>query len=165
MNHRSFLCFVFLLTVFSGVFAQENTADFIRDYKAPDFKLRRFSLSGSGNGSGTVSDNTNTHKYGFAGSLSYYQISNQKNYQGTISTALFEDFGFATTGSQSVLGNNLLISNTLINRFYFRERWFVGVHDDSRIGQSFFNYSLDSIPDISNSGFAIRPAVSIGTEE
>jgi hypothetical protein len=162
MNHRSFLCLVFLLTVFSGLFAQESTADFIRDYTAPDFKLRRFSVAGSGNGAGTVSDNTNTHQYGFAGSLYYYQISNQKNYQGIISTALFEDFGFGMNGSQSILGNNLLISNTLINRFYFRERWFVGVHDDSRIGQSFLNYSSDSIPDISNSGFAIRPAVSIG---
>ncbi|UKN00107.1 hypothetical protein K6119_10215 [Paracrocinitomix mangrovi] len=113
------------------IFSQDNHPYFIKNYKAPDFKLRYLMANFGSNGSGNfVSDNFDSR---LDGSLHYYHISNSKKYQGEVGSTYILRFGHSSDTNHHTIGLSNQIANNIQNRFYFKELWFVGVHDYSSI--------------------------------
>lgn len=162
MHKRALAFLVFFLTIFSENFAQENTDHFIRDYVAPDFKLRQLTLTGGGNGNGDISSTLNSHSLRLSSTLDYYKIANRQKYQGSMSSSYDGSTAYGTTLAYDIFNMSNLITNSMQNRFYFKEKWFIGFHDRSQMSQVIINNSTDSIPDFSSYNITVRPAISIG---
>lgn len=157
------LLFLFFFSLTSiHIIAQESTDDFMRNYKAPDFKLRQLTVTGGGNGQGSISSTTNSHAYNLNGGLEYFKIANSQKYQGTMSSSYSLSSGSSSIDGNTIFSFSSILTSTMQNRFYFNKKWFIGFHDDSQMSQIFLNNSVDSLPDFSSFSLDIRPAVSIG---
>lgn len=158
---RFLFCILIIRSGFAG-FCQSDDSNFIRNYKAPDFKYRQLKLSIESKGNGFSLDSNEFFQLDFGNTLGYYQISNKKNYQGQLNTGA--SFHVAYNGSQisKNLGLATFVNNTTSNRFYFNKLWYFGVHDRSLLGILYSNPISDSISNESNYTLTVKPAISIG---
>jgi hypothetical protein len=158
-----------VLTVFSTFLqsfnstAQLSDENFMRDYVAPDFKLRQLSVNGRSSGDGFKTELDEQYQFSLGANLNFSKISNNQKYQGTINSA----FGFSTNYSSSsispqVLSINASLQNKMINRFYFNDKWFWGAHDNSFLGLAYAHPFSDTLTGIGTYLMNFRPAVSIG---
>ncbi|MEX1002433.1 MAG: hypothetical protein WDZ35_10005 [Crocinitomicaceae bacterium] len=132
---------------------------FLKNYKAPDFKFRLLSTQLGGKGFGIGASESYSSQ--LSSGLNFYQISNNKKYQGTYRANYNLSFSHRkdTINGQTAVMNNSL-ANITSNRFYLRELLFVGVHDFSHIalqnsGQS-DQYASNSL------AIFLNPVVSVG---
>ncbi|MBI3133453.1 MAG: hypothetical protein HYZ14_02150 [Bacteroidetes bacterium] len=142
--------------------AQQPEDNYLKNYKAPDFRLRQLTVAGNGSGDGEVSATNKEHDFSINSSLTYQHLVNNQMYQGTIRSVYSNQSSFlALNGARSITFNQSL-SNTMTNRFYFKDAWFIGFHDQSSASHAYSNATTDTLPSASFVNLQIRPAVSIG---
>jgi len=155
--------FSVLLMLWSATTIAQTSGDknqnFLRNYKAPDFKQRQLNLSFSANGnssSNTVAGN----RLGENTDLFYFQYSNSQKYQGNFSVNFQSSLNWEKSDvferTSAVTGIYL---NTQ-NRFYFKPKWFVGVHGFVNINHVYNNQTAMTTTSIFDGD--LIPLVSIG---
>ena len=164
MKKLTQLAFLFLLSFSQVSFGQitpNKNTDFLRNYKAPDFKQKRFDIRLNGDGNSSSYSGTNPiYRYNNLTSLTYTQYSNTQRYQGFLTTRISDNItGANTSGSDNF---NLLaqLDLTSKNYFYVRPKFFIGAH-----AASFYTYTINRIDknfDFQQNALYFSSAVSAG---
>ncbi|MFT5822103.1 MAG: hypothetical protein ACI8ZM_003359 [Crocinitomix sp.] len=152
-----------IATRFNSAYSQlsnEKKYDFLKNYKAPDFKQRRLSIDFDLGGGNNALYSTKAGYFSENTSLRYYQYANTQKYQGNF----LGYFQSRINWDKSDLGTSFYSATGLglrtTNRFYFKSNWFVGVHGDMQLGHL---YRSDPEPeDMESFGASVRPSFSIG---
>ncbi len=136
----------------------ENRDAYLRNYKAPNFKQSRLGvnlkMSGSGEeASSNFSENTR---------LTYFRYANMEDYQGELRVDVNSRLGLRNQVEINSYSSSHGISNATLNRFFFRNAWFVGAHNSGAVSYSENRSESLSNSDRYNFNFQLRPAISIG---
>jgi hypothetical protein len=136
-------------------FTEEKDQDYLKNYKAPDFRFKALTASFDGFGQGRTTELDNEHRVTMNGGLYHSRVTNNKFYQGSISAATHNTFSIRN--ANSVVTQGLLSRNysTMHNRYYKNNGWFLGLHDHSTLNFSQTNSNEQA-------DFAFRPAFSVG---
>jgi hypothetical protein len=140
--------------------SNEKKYDFLRNYKAPDFKQKRlnFRLDLSG-GNHSLSTSV-VGSFNERTSLSYWQYSNSQKYQGNFLAHVNSVINWEKSDLGSSFAASTSTSLRTTNRFYIKPNWFIGVYGTGVIGHSFRSSSeFDKSERI---GLSLSPTVSIG---
>ncbi len=159
MKVFSMLLLFWSTTIFGQSFGDKDK-DFLRNYKAPDFKLKRLDLNFNVNGddfNNTVGKQSSFNEHT---SLYYEQYSNSQKYQGFLSVNLTSNIGWHKTKLIEETFSNTGVYLNTENRFYFKPKWFVGVHGFLNVTHFYNNYS--GLTPVSTVVSNITPLVSIG---
>ncbi|MFD1551899.1 hypothetical protein DNU06_01630 [Putridiphycobacter roseus] len=156
--------FTILLLLSAGsVFGQVNgdkDKDFLRNYKAPDFKLKQLDLKFAAQGSSINSYGYKNNYFGENTDLYYAQYSNSQKYQGNLSANFLSNINWSKGGGSEKTFTATSVYFSTQNRFYFKPKWFVGVHGFVNITHTYSNQTA-VIPQ-SVFGGDLVPLVSIG---
>lgn len=145
LTQFTLLLFCSIGNVSYGQFTDEINSDFLRNYKAPDFKFRRFDVQLNGSGMNTTAFSGVSNYYlNQLSALSYQQYANSQRYQGTfyagVSSSINRTKNLAT--DQFVFGLGSATSSR--NYFYIRPNFFIGAHHNlgfisrsARVNKSF----------------------------
>lgn len=154
------LLFMFSISLVYGQSQDNKNTDFLRSYEAPDFKQKRLDVYFNSKGlSGNNYGSTGKNVEGLV-RLQYQQYANTKKYQGQLST------GFNSTArwNKNQFAEQFFISNYIAfsteNRFYFKPKWFLGVHGSANVGHYHWSNGLN--PSVQNLTLRGVPIVSIG---
>ncbi len=153
-------CFAMSL---STTYAQSNTEKqyhFLRDYKAPDFKQKRFDIGFNLFGSGVTGD-IKLHSFNERSNFNYSQYANSAKYQGSLNVGLLTDISlYKNEDFKDFRMDYETVLNTQ-NRFFFNKEWFIGFHNRLGIGYESEN---DSNPGGKTTELSVStvPALSIG---
>jgi hypothetical protein len=154
---------VFLLAT-SAVNAQTQK-DFIRNYKAPDFKLRTLSAGLSGK-SYRLNSSTTSFQSTLVGlispNLNYTKISNSKSYQGDISlySSFSAGFGKSSQDSRRYFEGESDFSHN--GRFYLKDKYFIRSSTNANNAYIYSSHKNGSEADNSRFVFNISTLVSAG---
>ncbi|MEO9531628.1 MAG: hypothetical protein ABJG68_12685 [Crocinitomicaceae bacterium] len=154
-----------MLLTSSACYAQTQK-DFIRNYKAPDFKLRTldFSLNGGNNGSLSKNqfDTLGVLAVGGGTNLRYFKISNSAKYQGTTRSSIMLN-GIANKvdeiGTKSV---DLSADFSYDARFFVKPKMFIRAATNLSFNGSHASSSLDMVNDQTSMSFAGNLQTGIG---
>lgn len=150
---------LFLLGFSIHDFAQKDLSDFLRNYKAPDFRYRSLNANTAFQGNGFISAADGRFQNRLGLQLGYNHFINSTGYQGILYSYFDELLTYTKDTAVTRFSQNASLRNYMNNRFYFENGVYIGFHDNSVIYQGYSN--VNGI-DVSNSGFDIEPAVSIG---
>jgi len=135
------LCFLSATTSLYGQFSNEINKNFLRNYKAPDFKQKRFDVLLYGDGRSSAPPFADpTYRYSNLSSLSYSQYSNTQRYQGFLTTGLSNTITGANTAGENVFYLRSQLDMSSQNYFYVRPNFFIGAH-----AAVFYQYRLNRI--------------------
>jgi len=170
MKSRHYILLAFFSFLITNSFAQESknpfdeetNKNYLRNYKAPDFKLRRLQFSFNGSANGSTTETSNSHNMSFSNGLDYYRISNQSNYQGVISTSVSPRFSISNSSGDITTAFTGIINNSTQNRFYLNDKYFFGIHDNSSFNTLSFATTIPGLPDFTSASLTLRPAISVG---
>lgn len=155
-----------LAITLNSTYAQSNNnknSNFLRDYKAPDFKQKRFDIGLRLNGGGGSFASSTVGRFQENSDFRFLQFSNSANYQGNLSASLFTDIRFSKASANDVefksFSMNYSAGLNTNNRFFFKNEWFIGLHNRGVV-----SYGSATESDVSNSSLNLSmiPAMSIG---
>lgn len=124
-----------------GQFSNDMNKNFLRNYKAPDFKQKRFDVRLYGDGRSMAPPMAEpTYGYSNLTSLSYTQYSNTQRYQGYLTTGVSDHIIGGNPSGADVFNLRVQLDFSSQNYFYVRPNFFVGVH-----GAVYYQYRLNRI--------------------
>jgi len=152
---------IIILTPFNLLFGQTDDSNFLKDYKAPDFKLKRFDIDFSSHGTGYQNQTSIKGNLRF----NYQSILNNQSVQSRHNLYNHNQFNYSEVKDNSLYQNNFhtTIRNNYKRRNYITKKLFYGISDLSLISiQS--NYKSDSgfIQDDIYTLLILNPGLSIG---
>ncbi|MCG8578002.1 MAG: hypothetical protein MI810_24195 [Flavobacteriales bacterium] len=109
----------------------------------------------------TAPNSSETHNAYLRTGLTHYVFSNQSHYQGTYYTALSLSGSFESQNAFDRFDSNLSLSHNSQNRFYLREKLFIGAHGGLAVSPSI---SFEDVDDTLRNGLNLNvaPSLSIG---
>lgn len=136
----------------------EKKYRYLRDYKAPDFKQRRFDLGFSLYGNSTYGTDK-PKRFSENSDFRYSQYSNSAKYQGDLRLGLSTYVNSFKIDDYRDLNMHFEINVNTENRFFFNKEWFVGVHSRNIFGYFGYKSTNDYVSQLS---LMTLPAISIG---
>ncbi len=137
----------------------EKIENFLKNYKAPDFKVKQLQFTSQGYGAfGSTSENSETS---LQGRINYQYFSNSSRYQGTISTTVSGNYGKRSLGVN--LSNRLALIGSFwhVGRLYHKRNRFFGLYGG--VGSTnLWNQNLNNPIPFRLNQFGATPAVSYG---
>jgi hypothetical protein len=141
--------------------SQTDDSNFLKDYKAPDFKLKQLDIDFSGEGTGYQKQTSIIGNIRF----NYQSIKNNKHIQSRHNLFNYNHFNYNEAEEQNLFTNTFStrLRNNYTRRAYFNKSVFFGIND-------FSSFSLNSNY-INNAGLVqtnvftqliINPGISIG---
>lgn len=128
---------IILFTSYSAL--SQNDKDYLKNYKAPNFKIRGlnvyFDALASGGGTSSITSN---QQY-FSNDLFYFQRSNQERYQGSVTSLFSQDLGHSKNviSDVNILGYDYLLRAQSQNFWYLKGQWFAGFHNYAQLSQNY----------------------------
>lgn len=158
---RLILAIAFLFPI-NSVFGQTDNTNFLKDYKAPDFKYRSLGVSFQSLGDGDLKINSKSN-LNFVSNLLYNSYINDQKIQGTNNGILFAAFNHSQLGNYSNLAYRFGLKNEITRRFYINDNGvFIGYGHNLNILQfnSLFKDSINS--KIDGLDLLLNPTFSFG---
>lgn len=154
-------CIAITLNSTYAQLSEEKNHDFLKKYKAPDFKLKRFDIFLNMYG-GELANNSSEKKVAFYENvrLYYSQYSNMKKYQGSFKTTLSSEISLSKEPMIESFSSSVYLSFRTENRFYFKPKWFFGVYGDVSASHYYHNATGQDRDLYVSVGFS--PTVAIG---
>ena len=157
------LIFSVILVGMSPTFAQETTHyfvtesdnNFLRNYKAPDLKLRGLTLAFDGNGQGATTELNNDQSAQGRLGLSFFQVGNTSKFQAGTSAYLQSSFSLRNDNADVDYFLLLQGYHNRQNRFFLKNSWFYGIHNQT-------DFRLTAVENNNTLRLTIKPAFSIG---
>lgn len=159
MKGLSLFC-IFIGSLAFGQADFNKETDFLRNYKAPDFKLRRLDVLFNSSGGASSVGIGNNRDFRSAAGLRYSQYANSQKYQGSLAAGFSSSVAWQKSAFNESFDFRAAADLTTENRFYFKPRWFIGVHGN--VSASYFYNNQDSMPATDNFLRGINPVFSIG---
>jgi len=127
MKKKCLMAAVFLLA--SGALYAQTQKDFIRNYKAPDFKFRRLTASlnsvTKAASANNMIDTLSSAATNGRGGLSYYEIRNSSKYQGTFTSQMSGEGALGHVNKINFGQAYIMGSLDYTGRFYLKEKFFI----------------------------------------
>ena len=161
MNTAKIMLSTIALLLTNLVMSQVDDANFLKDYKAPDFKLRQLNVDFSGQGTGYE------NQTGINGDLrfNYQSILNNQRAQSRHNLYSSNRFYYDEVKDASLYTNSFTadIRNRYKRRNYTNEKLFYGISDFSSFS-IISKYSSDSgyVQDFVDTELILNPGLSIG---
>lgn len=134
--------------------------DFIKNYKAPDFKQKRLNFNLSSDGFSRP-DASEKLSFDHASNISYGQYSNTKRYQGSLYVGFRSITNYEKKDGNEFFFGRFASSINTINKFYVRENFFIGAY--GRFSTGISKNSATSLPNSAvHFSFVTNPIVSAG---
>lgn len=134
-------CLTLSFSLTYGQLSKEKKYDFLRNYKAPDFKQKRFNIGLNLFGGGDHMTTNITGRFSNNSSAGYSQHSNSQKYQGSFNTVLISRIIWNKSDLEEVFFTSNGLNSFTTSRFYFKPNWFIGVYGMTRVGQNLRNES------------------------
>ncbi len=152
---------MFVFNAAHGQFSKEKKYNYLKNYKAPDFKLKRLNVLFDLDGGSNAKYSNKAGHFAEKTSLAYYQYSNTKNYQGNFRSYVSSRINWDKSDLGSTFFSSTGLGMRTINRFYFNPKWFVGVYGSGIVSHLYRSeLELDNVEAI---GLSINPTLSIGS--
>ncbi len=153
-------CFAISLSYTYAQSSVDKEYHFLREYKAPDFKQKRFDIGLNLYGSG-VTGGIKLHSFNERSNFNYSQYANSARYQGSLNVGLLTDIALYKNEDFKDFSMEYDIVLNTQNRFFFNKEWFIGFHSNGAIG---YESETDSNPSGKNTELSVSivPALSIG---
>ncbi|MBN4073058.1 hypothetical protein JYT74_03345 [Crocinitomix catalasitica] len=162
MKILPFLVMGLLLITVQTTYGQKTNESFLKNYEAPDFRIRGLNFRFLGNSEGISTFPTNSHILRTDLGLGYFQLSNSKKYQGSIYTTFYSSLGLTRRNNEFGYNFQGYLSNSAQNRFYVKDKIFIGLHDASTLNKiNEENWNASPL-DTKRIYFSSKPAVSFG---
>ncbi len=161
MRISNLMIIVIILTPLNLLFGQTNDSNFLKNYKAPDFKFRTLTLRLSSWGEGVI---TKENKVSLNFSTNYKVVENTSKKQGTHNLGINVTLNYSEDKTLDIYGaqHNTRLANRFDKKYFLRNNWFYGIADYSSFSISNY-YKHDSITNKYDLGILnINPSFSIG---
>lgn len=153
-------CIAMTLNSAYSQLSNEKKYDFLKNYKAPDFKQKRFDLTFNlGGGNHSLSSDA-VGRIAETSFFSYSQYANSQEYQGNFRAILNSRVYWDKSDDEELLTTTNSLGFTTINRFYFKPNWFVGVYGGVQAGH--LHRSETGVGKTNALGFIVSPSLAIG---
>ncbi|NOQ74036.1 MAG: hypothetical protein GQ574_18665 [Crocinitomix sp.] len=163
MKKLSLILACCIVTMFNTAYSQlskEKKYEFLRAYKAPDFKQKRFDIAlDLGGGSNALSTST-TGRFSEYTDFGYSQYSNSQKYQGLFRTYLNSRINWNKSDIDELFAASTGVGVSTINRFYFKPNWFVGVYGFASLRN--WHRNETGFTNSNSLGFTVSPTIAIG---
>ena len=161
MRISNLMIIAIILTPLNLLFGQTDDSNFLKDYKAPDFKYKRLTFRLSSWGEGVFNQNNEVN----LNFLTHYKVAeNSTKKQGTHSFGLNVYLDYSENKTLGIYESQHIthLSNRFDKKYFIKNNWFYGISDFSRlrISNMYRNDSLTSTHN--NSTLTLNPSFSIG---
>ena len=127
----------------------------MRDYKAPDFKFRSLTLVFDANGQGSTTELNNNQNLRSSTAFGFSQNFNTIKSQRTTSAIFRGNFNLSNINADVDYSVRFWSYHNSQNRFYFKNQWFYGIHNQSDL-------RLLMVENTNDLNITLKPAFSIG---
>jgi len=139
----------------NNYFVTESDNNFLRDYKAPDFKFRSLTLVFDANGQGSTTELNNNQNLRSSTAFGFSQNFNTIKSQRTTSAIFHGNFNLSNINADVDYSVRFWSYHNSQNRFYFKNQWFYGIHNQSDL-------RLLMVENTNDLNITLKPAFSIG---
>lgn len=162
MKTNLLLMGVLVLYPLFKTYAQTEPVDkknFMKNYQAPDFKVRSLNFSIYGGSSGITYQENSESSLQNTNQITYGMFSNQSNYQGNHVLSFSSQIRYKKNSTEQNFSFFPSISQETNNRFYWNDKWFFGLHNRANV---VFNVRKANGINSDNFSFRLSPVFSVG---
>jgi len=139
----------------NNYFVSEKDNNFLRNYKAPDFRFRSLTFTFDGIGQGTTTNLNNQQYLQCRSGLYFSRFFNTSAYQRGSNAALESNLRLRNNNGDVNYAVLLRGYNNSQNRFYLKNNWFYGIHAQT-------DFEVLAVENNNDLTLVLKPAFSIG---